>query len=84
MSFVWLKQKKMIKHQFKKIGKMVQYGVEISSYVKQYKMKKVIRVKRKGLLLWIIIFVMSIDDPSSCTITTRWMISLSKYGFMYS
>jgi hypothetical protein len=61
--FVWLKKKKMIKHQFKKIGKMVQYGVEISSYVKQYKMKKVIRVKRKGLLLWIIIFVMSIDDP---------------------
>jgi hypothetical protein len=42
MSFVWLKQKKMIKHQFKKIGKMVQYGAEISAYVKQHKMKKVI------------------------------------------
>jgi hypothetical protein len=63
---------------------MVQYGAEISAYVKQHKMKKVIWVKSKGFLLWIIIFVMSIDDPCSCTIATRWMISLSKAGFTYS
>ena len=65
MVFVWLKLKKNIEHQFKKIGKMVQYGAEITSYVEKHKMKKLTRVKRKELLLWITIFEISIDYPSN-------------------
>nr|ABK22777.1 unknown [Picea sitchensis] len=63
--FVWLKQKKKTEHQFKKIGKMVQYGTEITAYVEQRKMKKLTGVKSKELFLWITICEISIDDPSS-------------------
>lgn len=63
--FVWLKQKKKTEHQFKKIGKMVQYGAEITAYVEKYKMKKLTGVKSKELILWITISEISIDDPSS-------------------
>lgn len=63
--FVWLKQKKKTEHLFKKIGKVVQYGEEISCYVEQHKMKKVTGVKSKELLLWITVSEMSINDASS-------------------
>lgn len=63
--FVWLKQKKKTEHYFKKIGKMVQYGTEITAYVEQRKMKKLTGVKSKELLLWITISEISIDDSSS-------------------
>jgi len=63
--FVWLKQKKKREHQFKKIGKTVQYGAEISAYVEQHRMKKLTGVKSKELFLWITISEISIDDPSS-------------------
>lgn len=63
--FVWLKQKKKTEHRFKKIGKMVQYGEEITAYVEKYKMKKLTGVKSKELILWITISEISIDDPSS-------------------
>jgi hypothetical protein len=41
-------------------------------------MKKVIQVKSKGLLLWIIIFVMSIDDPSSGKIYFKGVVGIRK------
>jgi len=63
--FVWLKQKKKTEHRFKKIGKMVQYGTEITAYIEQHKMKKLTGVKTKELFLWITISEISIDVTSS-------------------
>lgn len=63
--FVWLKQKKKSEYLFKNIGKVVQYGKEISCYVEHHKMKKVTGVKSKELILWITVSEMSIDDASS-------------------
>eukprot|EP01018_Ginkgo_biloba_P024117 Gb_01249 [translate_table: standard] len=63
--FIWLKQTKKYEHQFKKIGKLVSYGTEITAYVEKYKMKKLTGVKSKELLLWVTICEMSMGDPSS-------------------
>ena len=79
--FVWLKRNKKIEHQFKTIGKQVQYGAEISGYVEQQKMKKVNGVKSKELLVWITISEISIDDPSSGNICFKSVLAVIKKSF---
>ena len=79
--FVWLKRNKKIEHEFKTIGKLVQYGAEISGYVEQQKMKKVSGVKSKELLVWITISEISIDDPSSGKICFKSAIAGIKKSF---
>eukprot|EP00252_Welwitschia_mirabilis_P006085 TRINITY_DN16787_c0_g2_i3.p1 TRINITY_DN16787_c0_g2~~TRINITY_DN16787_c0_g2_i3.p1 ORF type:complete len:125 (+),score=20.15 TRINITY_DN16787_c0_g2_i3:75-449(+) len=65
--FVWMKQKKKVEHQFKKIGKVVQYGTEVTAFVEKHKMKNLIGVKSKELFLWVTIGEISLpaSSPSS-------------------
>nr|ABK21416.1 unknown [Picea sitchensis] len=79
--FVWMKRNKKIEHQFKTIGRLIQYGSEISAYVEQRKMKKVSGVKSKELLVWITISEISIDEPSSGKICFKSNVAGIKKSF---
>lgn len=59
--FVWLKQQKKIEHTFKKIGKLVSYGPEITAYVEKLRIKKLTGVKAKELFIWITLTDISAD-----------------------
>jgi len=60
---------------------LVQYGPEISAYVEQHKMKKVIGVKSKELLVWITISEISIDDQSNDKIYFKSAVAGIKKSF---
>ncbi|KAL2928041.1 Glycerol kinase [Bienertia sinuspersici] len=63
--FVWVKQKKEIKHNFEKIGKLVSYATEVTAYVEECKIRKLTGVKAKEFLLWVTINEITIDTPQS-------------------
>ncbi|KAL2464277.1 hypothetical protein Fot_52233 [Forsythia ovata] len=67
--FVWVKQKKSKVHQFHAIGRSVSYDTEVTAFVEDRRMRKLIGVKSKELLLWITISDIYIQDPSSGKIT---------------
>ncbi|KAI0510814.1 hypothetical protein KFK09_011423 [Dendrobium nobile] len=51
--FVWLKQKKKIEHYFKKVGRHVTYGPDITAYIGKLSIKKLTGVKAKELFMWL-------------------------------
>lgn len=69
--FVWLIQKKKCDHRFEKIGRPVQYGVEVTAYVEQKRIKKLTGVKAKELMMWMTICDISVDDPPTGKITFK-------------
>ncbi|THU64881.1 hypothetical protein C4D60_Mb01t31150 [Musa balbisiana] len=75
--FMWIVQKKKIEHTFKKIKQHVSYATEVTAFVEQRKMKKIIGVKTKELLLWLSVVEVFIDDPSSDKITFKTGTGLS-------
>ncbi|KMZ57466.1 hypothetical protein ZOSMA_85G00260 [Zostera marina] len=76
--FVWLKQKKSKEHYFKKIGKQVWYGGEVTAFVEDRRMSKMTGVKSKELFIWITLSDMYIQDPSSGKITFKTPAGLSR------
>ncbi|KAJ4976234.1 hypothetical protein NE237_001340 [Protea cynaroides] len=76
--FVWLKQKKATEHVFRKVGKKVSYGTEITAFVEPRKFKKLSGVKTKELFIWVSLSDIYIDDPSSGKIIFMTPAGLSK------
>jgi Protein of unknown function, DUF538 len=75
---LWLKQKKETTHYFKKIGRSVWYGNEITAYVEDKKMLRITGVKAKELLLWISISQMAIEDPQGKKLTFNTPTGIAK------
>ncbi|XP_072984875.1 uncharacterized protein [Typha latifolia] len=61
--FVWLRQKKAVIHTFKKIGRVVSYGTEVTAFVEDRRMRKMTGVKTKELLIWVSLCDMHLSDP---------------------
>lgn len=76
--FVWLKQEKKTEHTFQKIGRLVSYGEEVTSFVENRRMKKITGVKSKELLIWITLSDMYVEDPMSGNITFKTPLGLSR------
>ncbi|XP_010274785.1 PREDICTED: uncharacterized protein LOC104610025 [Nelumbo nucifera] len=76
--FVWLKQKKSTQHSFKRIGKNVSYGTDVTAFVENRRMKKLTGVKSKELLIWVTIAEIYIDDPASDKITFKTPAGISR------
>lgn len=69
--FVWLIQKKKCEHRFEKIGKPVQYGVEVTAHIEPKRITKLTGVKAKELLLWVVLREIFVDDPPTGKITFK-------------
>lgn len=69
--FVWLIQKKKFDHRFEKIGKPVQYGVEVTAHIEPGRITKLTGVKAKELLLWVVLREIYVDDPPTGKITFK-------------
>lgn len=76
--FVWIKQKKEIKHKFEKIGKLVSYASEVTAYVEPCKIKKLTGVKAKELFIWVTISEITVDSPESEKIVFKNPTGISK------
>ncbi|XP_057515364.1 uncharacterized protein LOC130796935 [Amaranthus tricolor] len=76
--FVWVKQKKEIKHKFEKIGKLVSYANEVTAYVEPCKIRKLTGVKAKEFLIWVTISEITIDSPESEKIVFKNPTGISK------
>ncbi|OIT34737.1 PREDICTED: uncharacterized protein LOC109244292 [Nicotiana attenuata] len=63
--FVWLKQKKVTDHCFKKIKKTVTYAAEVTAFVEDRRLKNITGVKTKELSFWVNISDICIKDPES-------------------
>ncbi|KAI3918243.1 hypothetical protein MKX01_041563 [Papaver californicum] len=57
--FVWLRQENNRKYYFKSIVRSISY---VKTFVENYKMKKLTRVKNKEILIWVSRYEMFIDD----------------------
>ncbi|XP_010942811.1 uncharacterized protein [Elaeis guineensis] len=75
--FMWLIQKKKKEHTFKKIKQTVSYATEVTAFVEQRKLKKIMGVKTKELLLWLSVVEVYIDDPTTEKITFKTGTGLS-------
>jgi len=69
--FVWLIQKKMKNHSFKKIKHQVSYATEVTAFVEPRKMKKMTGVKTKELMLWLSVVEMYSETSSSEKLTFK-------------
>ncbi|KAK8954023.1 hypothetical protein KSP39_PZI002660 [Platanthera zijinensis] len=64
---VWLKQRKKTEHCFKKVGRLVSYGPEITARVEKHRITKLTGVKAKELLLWVTLTDISFDGEAKVT-----------------
>ncbi|CAA6665834.1 unnamed protein product [Spirodela intermedia] len=51
--FVWLRQKKALNYTFRKAGRLVSYGAEVTGFVEDRRMRRVTGVKSREMLVWI-------------------------------
>lgn len=61
--FIWLKHKKPKEKKFKKIGKLVCFGTEVTGFIENRRMHKLTCVKYKEFMISIAITDISIKDP---------------------
>lgn len=59
--FVWVKQKKEIRHLFRKAGKQVTYGEFVKGFLEKNRLRELTGVKAKELFIWAPIGDISID-----------------------
>ncbi|XP_050917373.1 uncharacterized protein LOC127132467 [Lathyrus oleraceus] len=76
--FVWVKQKNRITHKFEKIGKLISYATEVTSYVEKGKIKKMSGVKSKELFIWVTLSDIYVDDPPTEKVTFQAPAGLSR------
>ncbi|XP_019058280.1 PREDICTED: uncharacterized protein LOC104815231 [Tarenaya hassleriana] len=69
--FMWMKLKESITHRFRKIGKLVSYGNEITAVIEKGKLKNLTGCKGKELFLWITIKEMMVDYPTKGKVTFK-------------
>ncbi|MQM23485.1 hypothetical protein Taro_056549 [Colocasia esculenta] len=72
-----LEDKKKREHTFKAIKETVSYATEVTALVEPRKIKKVTGVKVRGLLLWLSVVEVYIDNSDSAKITFKTGTGLS-------
>ncbi|XP_078434517.1 uncharacterized protein LOC144705625 [Wolffia australiana] len=76
--FVWLRQKKALNYTFRKAGRLVSFGAEVTGFVEDRRMRQVTGVKSKELLMWISLGEFYVDPKDITKITFRTPVGLSK------
>ncbi|XP_078431287.1 uncharacterized protein LOC144703079 [Wolffia australiana] len=69
--FVWLRQKKSISHNFRKVQRLVSYASEVSAFVEDRRMKRLSGIKSKELLIWITLSELLLDPNDHSKITFK-------------
>jgi len=76
--YMWILQKKKLKHNFKMISKLMSYYTEMTGYVEKKRIKKLKGVNAKELMLWPPVSQISIDDPPTRKIQFVSLMASSK------
>ncbi|XP_065861422.1 uncharacterized protein [Euphorbia lathyris] len=76
--FVWMKQKAPYEHFFVGTNSKVSYGLEVTAYVENFKMKKMTGIKSRQMFLWVPITEMSIPDPKTNKILFKTPMGIAK------
>ncbi|XP_078433664.1 uncharacterized protein LOC144704955 [Wolffia australiana] len=75
--FVWLLQKQSLIYTFRRAGRVVQFGTEVTGFVEDRRMWRVTGVKSKELLMWVSLGEFFVDSDA-CKITFRTPVGISK------
>ncbi|XP_078438866.1 uncharacterized protein LOC144709253 [Wolffia australiana] len=76
--FVWLRQKQALNYTFRKAGRLVSFGAEVTGFVEDRRMRQVTGVKSKELLMWISLGEFYVNPKDHTKITFRTPAGLSK------
>ncbi|CAA6665828.1 unnamed protein product [Spirodela intermedia] len=76
--FVWLRQKKALNYTFRKAGRLVSYGAEVTGFVEDRRMRRVTGVKSREMLIWIPLGEFFVNPKDTTKITFRTPAGLSK------
>ncbi|CAB1184545.1 unnamed protein product [Spirodela intermedia] len=76
--FVWLRQKKALNYPFRKAGRLVSYGAEVTGFVEDRRMRRVTGVKSREMLIWIPLGEFFVNPKDTTKITFRTPAGLSK------
>ncbi|KAK7328548.1 hypothetical protein VNO77_22659 [Canavalia gladiata] len=76
--FVWMKQKAPSEHFFEGTKTLVSYGVEVTAYVENFKMKKMSGIKSKQVFVWVPIVEMTIDGAMGKKILFKTPMGIGK------
>ena len=77
--FLWVRQKKAFNYTFKKAGRLVSFGTEVTGWLEDRAIRRVTGVKSRELLLWVSLGEFFVDprNPSKITFKTPAGLSLS-------
>ncbi|KAJ9168711.1 hypothetical protein P3X46_020204 [Hevea brasiliensis] len=76
--YMWIRQKKKVKHNFKMISKLVSYDPEITGFVSKNLIKKLKGVKAKELMLWPPVSEIIVDNPPTGKIHFKSLAGITK------
>ena len=75
--FVWVRQKKALNYTFRKAGRLVCFGTEVTGFLEDRRIKQVTGVKSRELLMWFPLGEFYVDPKSPNKITFRTPAGLS-------
>ena len=77
--FLWVRQKKALNYTFRKAGRLVCFGTEVTGFLENRKIKRVTGVKSRELLMWFALgeFFVDPNNPTKITFRTPAGLSLS-------
>ena len=75
--FVWVRQKKALNYTFRKAGRLVCFGTEVTGFLEDRRIKQVTGVKSRELLMWFPLGEFYVDPKSPNKIIFRTPAGLS-------
>ena len=75
--FLWVRQKKALNYTFRKAGRLVCFGTEVTGFLENRKIKQVTGVKSRELLMWFPLGEFFVDPKNPTKITFRTPAGLS-------
>ena len=75
--FLWVRQKKALNYTFRKAGRLVCFGTEVTGFLENHKIKQVTGVKSRELLMWFPLGEFFVDPKNPTKITFRTPAGLS-------
>ena len=77
--FVWVRQKKALNYTFRKAGRLVCFGTEVTGFLHDRGIRRLTGVKSRELLMWFALgeFFVDPNNPTNITFKTPAGLSLS-------
>ena len=75
--FVWVRQKKALNYTFRKAGRLVCFGTEVTGFLENRRIKQVTGVKSRELLMWFPLGEFYVDPKNLTKITFKTPAGLS-------